>query len=601
MAAVLIVSAVLIVYSNSLANGFVWDDHIYIEANPLLADPGNLRHFLDWRFYAGSHEVLAGNRPVFLASLLIDKALWGSAPWGHHLTNVLLHGANSLWIYVLACAISPAWPLALLAGLIFALHPVQCEAVNAVCFRSDLLAAFFVFAALWTYLKSRSASKRDVALFAAASASFFGFGLLSKEMAASLPVLLLLAEYYFGASSGRTRRLAWALGAYALVFAAFFVFWSPRFNYAGLESTSALHTSLSDAATIIRLLAQGILDIPALTKGVVFASPYSEWEGMYRDRAIWFWTMGGALAEYFKLLLAPTALVADRAPVLLRSGLQLRALASFAFVGTLGLYAFLMRRKHPTSSFALAWCFAALIPVSGIFPLVNPVAERYLYLVAAGAAWGLAAAIGAFGSRRPARAAALAGLLLLAYAARTHARNRDWESDESLFLTSARSAPQSSRANLLRGGVHQDAGRPQQAAREYEEAVRLNPRFAEAWLELGAMSGALGEREKAHAAFEKALALSPRNPVMNFGYARFLSRSGKPRDAVKQYRAALELEPGYLQAWVNLGAVYRDLGRRREAETCYKRAISLAPNDPFPRYAYGLFHERTGRRARARH
>jgi tetratricopeptide (TPR) repeat protein len=586
--AVLIVSTILIVYSNSLLNGFVWDDHIYVEANPFLADPGNLRHLLNWRFYARVHEVLAGSRPVFLASLLIDKALWGPAAWGQHLSSILLHAANSLWVYALAWSIAPAWPLALLSGLIFALHPVQTEAVNAICFRSDLLSAFFVFAGLWAYLRIRSRSQSAIAPLAAASAACFGLGLLSKEMAASLPLLVLLSEFYFGAAKARARRLAWALGAYTLVAAAFFVFWSPRFHYAGLEPATAV------------LSTPGKLDIPALSSNSVFASPYSEWEELYRNRAIWFWTLGGTFALYFKLLLVPGTLVVDRAPDILRSGLEPRALASLAVITAFCLYALLMRRKHPIPSFAVAWCFAALLPVSGIFPLFNPVAERYLYLVAAGASWGLAAALAEFSSLQPARAAALAGLLLLAYGARTHARNRDWESDESLFLMSARGTPQSSRASLLRGGVHQDAGRPRQAALEYEEAVRLNPRFAEAWLNLGATYGVLEEKGKARAAFEKSLSLSPLNPVMNFGYAAFLARSGKPRDAINQYRAALKLQPDYLQAWVNLGAVYRDLGRDREAEDCYKKAISLAPNDPFPRYAYDLFLKKMGHQARPR-
>ena len=587
-AATVIVSAVLIVYANSLTNGFVWDDHIYVEGNPFLADPANIRRLFNWRFYAGVHEILAGSRPVFLASLLVDKALWGAAAWGHHLTNILLHAANSLWVYALAWTLAPAWPLALLAGLIFALHPVQTETVNAICFRSDLLAAFFVFAALRTYLKLRSASKRSAFLLVAASAGLFGLGLLSKEMAASLPVLVLLTELYFGAAPGRARRLALALGAYALVAAAFFMFWSPRFQYAGLGPATA------------QLSTAGTLDIPALARNSVFASPSSEWAEMHRSRSVWLWTTGGSFAVYFKLLLAPASLVADRAPILLRSGLEPRALASFVFVGAFLAYAFLMRRRHPASAFGVAWCFAALLPVSGLFPLFNPVAERYLYLVAAGAALGLAAAVEAFASRRRIPAAALAVLLLLAYGARTHARNRDWESDESLFLASARGARQSSRASLMRGALHLDAGRARPAALEYEEAVRLNPGFAEAWLNLGTTYGALGEKDKARAAFEKAMALSPNNPVMPFSYAVHLSRAGKPREAETQYRAALKLEPGYLQAWVNLGALYRDTGRPREAAACYEKALALAPNDPFPRYAYGLFVKRYPRFAPAR-
>ena len=75
-----VVAAVLAAYSNAPRNGFVWDDHVYVESNPFVQQPSNVRVLLDPRYYTGAHEVLVGTRPVFLASLMADRAFWGGEP-----------------------------------------------------------------------------------------------------------------------------------------------------------------------------------------------------------------------------------------------------------------------------------------------------------------------------------------------------------------------------------------------------------------------------------------------------------------------------------------------------------------------------------------
>ena len=232
----LILGAVFFAYSNSPRNGFVWDDHIYVENNPFVRDPANLKLLFDARFYRGTHEVLMGSRPVVLGSLLVDRALWGASPAGYHATNILIHSANSVWIYALGCALGLPPPLPFWAAMFFGLHPAQTEAVDGVSLRGDLLAAFFVLSALWVFLWSRGRKLRTTLACAAASAALFGLGLLSKEMAASLPLLVVLAEVYFPAPQGRRRRLGAALAAYALVACAFAGFWSVRFRYRALPA-----------------------------------------------------------------------------------------------------------------------------------------------------------------------------------------------------------------------------------------------------------------------------------------------------------------------------------------------------------------------------
>ncbi|MDX6769449.1 MAG: hypothetical protein SF051_07945, partial [Elusimicrobiota bacterium] len=371
----LVVSAVLLGYSECLVNGFAWDDHLYVTANPFLADPANARHLLSPGYYLSAQEVLSGTRPVFLASLLADRALYGLQPWGHHLTSVLLHAANSLWVYALAGVLVPAWPLPLFAGLIFALHPLQVEAVAGVSFRATLLAAFFVFAALWTHLRARGPWSRRAAALVAASAALFGLGLLSKETAACLPLLLLLVEWAYPAPD-RARRLAWTAAAYAPVAAAYAAFWARRFRYEGMGPFPAAADP------------RGVLPgAPPLAKWTAFIPSGWEWAPLRDDPSAWVWTHAGILAEYARLVLLPYDLVADRAPAVLGGPAEPRALLSAAALAALAAAAWHLRRRRPGASFGVAWFFATLLPVAGLLPVYAIMAERYLYIGLAGAAW----------------------------------------------------------------------------------------------------------------------------------------------------------------------------------------------------------------------
>jgi len=599
LAIALIIGAVFAAYANVLRNGFVSDDHVCIEGNPFVQVPANLKILLDPRYYLGTHEVLVGSRPVFLASLMVDRALWGNGPAGYHSTSVLLHAANSVWVYALTAALGLPLPVGLCAGLIFGLHPVQTEAVDVVSFRPDLLAAFFFFSALWLCLKARGRRPVPVLLLAAAAAGLFGLGLLSKEMAATLPAIVLAAELYFPAPEGRRLRLAAILCAFFLVACAFGGFWAARFRYSETGDSSSLRRAVDRVAVVMPTSpGAGTLKL-GVEKGRFFPQSTSEWSVLYEQPYVRTLTMIRALAGYFRLLALPEPLVSDRAPVIVRGWGEGGVWLALAVLLLAGLYAGLFRRRHPLAAFGAAWCLTTLIPVANLIPLRNPVAERYLYIVTAGAAWAAAAALAALARRwevRGARAAALAGALIVgACGFRTHARNADWRDERSLYLGGPVKAPQSSVARLSRAGILRADGRLAEAAREYELAALAYPDSAVAWQGLGVTRATMGDIPRATACFDRSLAVSPRNPITRFGYALFLARIGKKERAAEMYREALRLEPQYVEAWVNLCALYRDAGRHREARSCYEKAVALAvPNDPVPFYSFATLLEKTG-------
>ena len=479
-------------YSGTFKNGFTWDDHIYVEGNPFVQAPANLRLLLSARFYAPRRDVLAGSRPVFLASLLVDRALWGERPAGYHLTNALLHSMNSVLAFALACALPAASPLA--AGLVFALHPAQSEAVNAVSFRTELLAAFFVFAGLLSLLRARGGGRARFCAWLCASGACFWLGLLAKESAAVLPALAVLAESYFPSGLWSRRRLAAACVVFLLVSGLYAWFRAPRFSYSAIEE---VRPEPPPAAQALFRPAEG-------ERSYAFDPSAPAWEDMYKDRGLWFRSMSKVFALYFRIMAWPWPLVVDRAPELVRSWPRLDLLGSWTLLALLAGCAFALRRRHPVQAFGVAWCLAALAPVSGVVPIYNPVAERYLYLPVFGAACVLSWAAAAGKASRAALAAAL-----LLFSGMTYIRSLDWRDDASLFF-SVPDELASPRVRYNRGNLRLGQGDRRGAFEEYAAALRLHPGYAEAWMNLGSLYKEAGEYPKARLCYEKAVSLDPR-------------------------------------------------------------------------------------------
>ena len=125
------------VYSNTLKNGFVFDDYFIIIDNIFIKDWKNLSGLLSKDYFSRSGE--ATYRPVVTLSYFVDYSLWGLKPYGYHLTNVLIHSVNAVLVFLFVLLLIKGRRAAFLAALLFAVHPVLTEAVNAISLREDLL------------------------------------------------------------------------------------------------------------------------------------------------------------------------------------------------------------------------------------------------------------------------------------------------------------------------------------------------------------------------------------------------------------------------------------------------------------------------------
>lgn len=187
----------IVVYLPALGNGFVeWDDREYVFDNPYIRsiDLQSLR----WMFLS---YYAANWHPLSWLSLAVDYSIWGLDPRGYHLTNVILHGINTLIVVILAkmlfLAASEkrhlALPFAILTGLLFGLHPIHVESVAWVSERKDLLYTLFYLSSIVFYLKFRMDNFKPGYWLCLLLFILSG---LSKPMAISLPLVLMALDYY---------------------------------------------------------------------------------------------------------------------------------------------------------------------------------------------------------------------------------------------------------------------------------------------------------------------------------------------------------------------------------------------------------------------
>lgn len=568
----------------ALRNGFVWDDHVAIEANPFLRDAANVRVLLTPGFWLGRRAVQGGARPVFLASLLGDRALWGDAPRGWHATSLVLHAADAALVGALAAEFGAGAAAATAAALLFAVHPITTEAVEQIAFRADLLAALFVLLGLWSWLRGRRARSQTArALGAAGALAALALGALSKESALVLPILIASAEAFRRRGGRRlpVRPVLAASAAAGLLIGGYLAFRAPRSGYKALTGARTLFPAVR-------------------AKGVSLPSPPA-WNAIYRSPRARAMTASSVLLDDLRLLAVPYPLIADRAPLVPASPRQPRAWAGFLLAVALAAAAWGLRRRSPAAGLGLCWTLAALLPVSGVVPLYNPIAERYLYMPAIGACLAAAALLELASASPAGRRGLLAALLLPALLISTR-RSRDWRDDAALFRR-AGAAGTSPRALYNRAYVRQSSGRLREAADDYRRALARDPRSVEAMVNLAAIEESFGRVRGAEELLRRAVAQNPASALPYHALGRLLLKSGgRAAEARRQLERALESAPDDPSILADLAAALAALGQDAQAASRLSAAagalavvLSSNPYDAQAAADLGVYDEKLGR------
>jgi hypothetical protein len=452
--------AALVAHAGSLAGGFVYDYHRFLEHNPAirsLSDPG--RFFTDPATASAEAGVEPDiYRPLRTLSFAVDHAVFGEAPFGYHLENVLLHAACAALVFLLLLALlapGRAGTLGAAAGaLVFAWHPVTSESVAWVSSRGDLLAVLFVLLAL------RVASRDGVGRTAAAAA-LVSLACLAKESAV---VAFLLLPLYTSALPPQESR--------------------PRARVTAARTAILLAVTLAYVGVRAHVLPPA-KDLPFLAQ-----TDFPGGSRLATARA-----MLAAVVWYARVVLWPSGFPFDeRLPVpatfadpvvVVGAGI----LVSVAATGILAL-----ARGRRILAFACLGTLAAMIPVSNVVvPLKALVAERFLYpalpCLAAGAALLVATAVRRVPGAVAVPVAALGALVLAALGGLSFARDVPWRSEESLWTAVHDADPMNARAYEGLAHVRRLEGKFGPAETAYTTFLEFQPNDGKSWAALGDLFG----------------------------------------------------------------------------------------------------------------
>src|SRR3989339_2279149 len=423
------------VYLNSLSNQFVYDDGPTIVNNYFIKKWSNLPLLFHKDYFIFSGELIY--RPVVTLSYFIDYAFWKLNPFGFHLTNTLLHTLNSVLLFFLLKRIFNCQITSFLATLIFSCYPVLTEAVNAISYREDLLAATFFIAAFLLYMKT-SKDERSLSPAYFASVVCYLLGVFSKEMAITLPLLIFLYDIIFT----KTQNLSYKLTRY----------------YTGYILTTIFYLSM---------------------RFVVLHNPV-ESHVSYPEGSIFinFLTMSKVLASYMKLIFVPVTLCADYVIPYSTSLFDTSFILSLLLLVAVIVIVYRLFFSSKILFFSVVWFFVSLLPVLNIVPIENIMAERYLCLPII----GFCMVVGNLLVQRhnkigPFNNSSITVILLVfilaIFSFKTMKQNTVWMDQAALWTDTAKISPKSFKAHNNLGNMYRDAGRLDEAIVELQYALSL--------------------------------------------------------------------------------------------------------------------------------
>ncbi len=520
-----------------------FDDDLYVFRNPRLIENPSWSS-VHWALTTGEN---ANWFPVTRLSWLADRALWGLNPSGFHATNLLLHVANTLLLFFGLHGATGALGRSAFVAAVFGLHPLHVESVAWISARKDLLSALFWLLASGAYLRhARRPSLRHHATVAA----LLGLSLMSKPMAVTLPLTLLLIDFWplnrFAANPAEptrktlTRLLVEKLPLSALCMA-------------------------SAAVTIFTQRAAGAIEAGTAFSFQVRALNAALSYAHYVGAAAW----PSGLAAYYP---HPAEGVSAGNAVL--CGIA---------IATVTLLALRQIRRLP--SLAVGWLFflITLLPVIGLVQVGQQArADRYTYVPLVGLALATAWGVTTLSSRARWPRAIAMGLGLLTTAgmtAATNAQARVWRDSISLFEHALRVTRDNAVAHLNLGTALLEAGRAGEALPHLERVVDLHAGSAEGH---GAMAGALarlGRDAEAEPHFLTALRLDPTLSRVHNGFASSLAARGEMGSAVTHFREAIALDPSYDEAAINLAELLLTLQQPEEAIEYLRKGLLLEPRN----------------------
>ncbi len=499
-------------YLHSLAYPYQFDDFSSIRDNHALDDPTDIEAI--WTFHPSRfvlHESLALN----IAATGRSTAPLRATNFAIHLLAAFVVGwlARDLALRFGGALATPrnAEVVGLLAGLLFAAHPLATQAVTYLIQRTTSLAALFELGAVAFYVRAREAPHGP--WLWAASWLLAGLAALTKEMSVALPGVLLLLEFALRAS-GRPGRSGWRLLPYGLV---------PVI----VLTTAQMYTG----------------EFGFAPQGLREATEISRWTYLLTQLVV--------IPKYLWLFFWPHGQNLDH-DVALRHAPDVAAALGFLLLVGLSALAFLGRKRWMLAAVGWGLFLIGMAPESSLIPIRDVMNEHRVYFPMAGLIWSSAAGLVWLAARAPRWFLAMPILVVVALTVATHQRNKVWQSEQSLWSNVVNGSPRLPRGFNNLGMALSAQGQLAQAEVAYRQAIGLDSSYVHAMVNLGMLLGRGGRLAEAKPLFESAIRLKPSNaPALN-NLGLVYAGLGDTVSAMGAFQRAIRIAPGAAEPRVNL-------------------------------------------------
>ena len=545
------------IFLRATADDFItYDDPVYVTKNVHVTGGltwANVR----WAF---SSTEASNWHPLTWLSHMADCQLFGLHPWGHHLTNVLLHALNAVLLFVVLRRMTGAVWRSLFVAALFGLHPLHVESVAWVSERKDVLSTAFGLLVLWAYARRAElarARRPGAWILYGWALLFFALGLMCKPMLVTLPCVLLLLDYWpLNRWDGASTTARWALLVEKIPF---FV--------------------LSAAASAVTLSAQG-------RGGTVASIEDYPWPVRLANALI-------AYCRYLGKCFVPAKLAVFYPSFATQPPLWETLLAGVLLAGITAAAVVLIKRR-PYLLVGWLWFVGTLVPVIGLIQIGGQsMADRYSYVPLIGvfimAAWAAGDAAAAWPHRRSVLSLA-SGAIIAVLAVLTFRQLGYWKDGISLFRHALAVTENNWVAHANLAATLSKSSAPGAGA-EFQETMRILAAFAETYDRKGAeLERMPGHSAEAIKQFRTAVRILPvlAEPHYNLGTA-LAKIPGRLPEAIEELRTAVRLKPGFAEAHYNLGAVLVDTpGGQAEAAREYETVTRLQPDNFDAHFRLGL-------------
>lgn len=532
---IILVMITLAVYGQVHQFDFVdLDDFVYVSEN-LNIQSGITPSSIRWAFGTTYADFW---HPLTWLSLMLDYEIYGLKAGGYHITNVIFHILSTLLLFWFLCRMTgDVWKSAFVAAL-FTLHPLHVESVAWVSERKDVLSTFFwmLTLSLYVYYTEIPNIKRYLLVFAS-----FVLALLSKPMVITLPLIMILLDY-------------WPLKRFQ--------------NHKGFSNL---------------LLWQAKEKLPLLVLSAVFSG-------------ITFYVQSDPSGVYFPVLArlanAPVAFVTYLIKTFLPYNLAVfypfpsqfalgQVIGAYLLIIVITIIVIVMGKRSPHLLVGWLWYTITVLPVIGIVQVGNhALADRYTYLPLIGIgimlAWGIPLLFYDRNMRKkilfPATAIFLAFLTFL-----TWKQCGYWKDSKTLFDHALKTTTDNYIAHGTLGIALMKEGKTEDAMNHLNKAIEIRPDYYKPYDSRGIAYDQLENHEQAIADFSEAIRLNPEYVPSYNNRAASYDKSGQYQKALEDYNRALHIKPDYADSYNNRGIVFARLGQPQKAIADFSKAIALHP------------------------